>query len=266
MGKFIKRWFQAANERIHSFNERAAGTIRKATGVASVTTGVVFGGEVVLALTAGWTMIQLAEYAVAIAVFVFVGALLVAKSVAWQGSRNRVVTFVVRVGMISASLAFATFFIILAIASREDRPWSKAIHYIAHRNDLKKRFPGGFTKFAVITSNSATAGHSVLRTVESHNFEITWETATITESNPDYLTVQLSNLVLTRIDITANGTQRTPLTLHATFLWRIDRKSKTVSMNNAVSFWGYELAGCITSDTGDEVEVAIGLQKTGEFR
>jgi hypothetical protein len=165
-------------------------------------------------------------------------------------------------------------FIYLA-SHHEGKPWrritfvcgvSLALGFIAYRNlghQLEKRFPGGFVEFAVLTRGSATAGHTPIKTLTSYNLDVTWGNATISESTPTHLTLQLQNVRITRTETTPDGTRPAgTIQINGEAIWQIDRGSKLVYINNGMAFWGYALGGYLISDTDDELEVAIGLQKT----
>jgi hypothetical protein len=123
-------------------------------------------------------------------------------------------------------------------------------------------FPGGFVEFGILTSGGTTAAHKI-RMLGSHKIELTWGSATIPESTPNYLTVQLQNIRITRTETTPSGTKSTAtIQINGAAIWRINRRSKLVCINNAVNFWGYVLGGFLIADTDDEVILAIGLQKT----
>jgi uncharacterized membrane protein (Fun14 family) len=128
--------------------------------------------------------------------------------------------------------------------------------------ELKGRFPGGFATFAVLTGGSATAGHTIIRSMTSYNIDIIWGDAKITELTPTHLTLQLQNIRITRTEMTPDGTRPAgTIQINGAAIWQIDRRQKLVYINNGMAFWGYVLGGFLISDTNDELIVAIGLQQ-----
>jgi len=128
--------------------------------------------------------------------------------------------------------------------------------------ELQKLFPGGFEMFAVLRGGSATAGHTIIRGSTSYSIDITWGNATITELTPSSMTLRLQDLKIKRTETTPSGTQSAgTIQINGAAIWRIDRGTKLVYINNAMSFWGYVLGGFVISDTDDVLVVAIGLQK-----
>jgi hypothetical protein len=128
--------------------------------------------------------------------------------------------------------------------------------------ELERRFPGGFVTFGVLTGGSATAGHTIIRSSTSYNIDVTWGDAAITELTPGYLTLQLQNIRIIRTETTPSGTRPAgAVQINGVAIWRIDRGSKLVYINNAVAFWGYVLGGFLISDTDDVLVVAMGLQR-----
>jgi hypothetical protein len=129
--------------------------------------------------------------------------------------------------------------------------------------ELEKRFPGGFEAFGAITGGSATTGHTIIKSSTSYGIDVTWGNAAITELTPRSLTIQLQNLRIARTETTPSGIKPTgEININGAAIWRIDRGTKLVYINNALSFWGYVLGGYVLSDTGDVLVVAIGLQKS----
>lgn len=141
--------------------------------------------------------------------------------------------------------------------------WGIATQYRRERiTELGRRFPGGFVTFGVLTGGSATAVHTV-KSLASYNFDITWDSATITELTPKHLTLQLQNIRIARTETTPSGFMPAgKIEIRGAAIWQIDRGSKLVYINNGMSFWGYVLGGFLISDTDDELIVAIGLQNT----
>jgi hypothetical protein len=65
-----------------------------------------------------------------------------------------------------------------------------------------------------------------------------------------------------RTEITPGGTQPAgTIQINGAAVWRIDRGSKLVSINNAIAFWGYVLGGVVISDQDGVLVIAMGLQK-----
>jgi hypothetical protein len=94
----------------------------------------------------------------------------------------------------------------------------------------------------------------------SHNLDVTWGNARITELTPAYLILKLENIKITRTEMTPSGTRPAgTIQINGATIWRINRGSKLVYINNAMAFWGYVLGGDLISDTDDVLEVAIGL-------
>ncbi len=130
--------------------------------------------------------------------------------------------------------------------------------------ELQNLFSGGFETFGFLTGGSATAGHTkdIIKGSTSHNIDITWGTATITELTPGSLTLHLQNIRIMRTEITPGGTQPAgTIQINGAAVWRIDRGSKLVSINNAIAFWGYVLGGVVISDQDGVLVIAMGLQK-----
>jgi hypothetical protein len=120
---------------------------------------------------------------------------------------------------------------------------------------LEKRFPGGFEPIGIVRQQ-------IIRSSVPFSINVTWDRATITEVTPDSLTMELQNVKVTRTETTPDGgTQSGGLNMMGVNVWRINRHSKLVSINNAINFWGYVLGGYVLSDENDVIVVAIGLQK-----
>jgi hypothetical protein len=127
---------------------------------------------------------------------------------------------------------------------------------------LGSRFPGGFERFVVLKDGGALAGYQPLKSLASYNFDITWGSATIFNQTDAYLIVKLRDVTIVRTEPTPSGPKQAgTIKINGEAIWQIDRTSKVVSINNGMAFWGYVLGGYVTSDSGDEVEVAVGLQK-----
>lgn len=132
------------------------------------------------------------------------------------------------------------------------------------RTELQNLFPGGFETFGFLQSGSATTGHkeNIIKGSTSHNIDITWGSATITELTPDSLTLQLQNLRIMRRETTPGGTQPAgTIQINGAAVWRIDRGTKLVSINNALAFWGYLLGAVVIYDRDGVLVIAMGLQK-----
>ena len=105
-------------------------------------------------------------------------------------------------------------------------------------------------------------GHNIIRSPTSYSIDITWGNAAITELTSDSLTLQLQNIRITRTETTPGGTQPAgEININGAAVWRIDRGTKLVYINNAIAFWGYVLGGYVLIDTNDVLLIAIGLQK-----
>lgn len=121
--------------------------------------------------------------------------------------------------------------------------------------ELEKRFPGGFTLFGVLKSK-------IIRSSMSYSIDMIWDSATISELTPSSLTMQLQNVKITRTETTPTGAQPAgALIINGKVIWQIDRRTKLVSINNAISVWGYVIGGFVLYDTNDVLIVALGLQK-----
>lgn len=129
-------------------------------------------------------------------------------------------------------------------------------------SELDERFPGGFQTFVVVVTGSATEGHGIIRTPASDFIDVTWKSAAIKDVTPASLTLELQDVTIERTEVTPNGTQPAgKFQMHGSAIWLLDRRSKAVNINNAISFWGYVLGGLVLSDTGDVLVVAVGLQR-----
>ncbi len=134
----------------------------------------------------------------------------------------------------------------------------------AEQTELQNIFPGGFETFGFLQSGSATAGHinNIIKGSTSHNIDITWGSATITELNPDSLTLQLQNIKIMRTETTPSGTQPAgTIQINGAAIWRIDRGTRLVSINNGLGFWGYVLGAVVIYDRDGVLVIAMGLQK-----
>jgi hypothetical protein len=129
-------------------------------------------------------------------------------------------------------------------------------------SELQKRFPGGFEIFGVLTSGSATAGHTIVKTPTSYYIDVTWNNATIRDVTPASLTLELQGVRIERRELTPTGTQPGgAIQINGSAIWQVDRCAKHVYINNAMAFGGYVLGGLVLSDTGDMLVVAVGLQR-----
>ena len=134
----------------------------------------------------------------------------------------------------------------------------------AEQTELQNIFPGGFETFGFLQSGSATAGNinNIIKGSTSHNIDITWGSATIIELNPDSLTLQLQNIKIMRTETTPSGTKPAgTMQINGAAIWRIDRGTKLVSINNGLGFWGYVLGAVVIYDIDGVVVIAMGLQK-----
>jgi len=121
---------------------------------------------------------------------------------------------------------------------------------------LEKRFPGGFKTFGV------SATHNIIRDSASYGIDMTWDSATISELTASNLTMQLQNVKIIRTQTTPAGTQSAgSFVLNGKAIWKIDRRTKLVSINNAVNLWGFVIGGYVFYDKNDVLIVAVGLQK-----
>src|SRR5271157_3369207 len=108
-----RQLFTNSYEKLHSANERIAQWITTTVRI-PVKSSWVFTVEVGFFASVGWTMIQLAEYALAVAVFVFIGAILIAKSMAWNGIKGAPgITVLFRVVFVIGSILFSVFWILV---------------------------------------------------------------------------------------------------------------------------------------------------------
>jgi hypothetical protein len=131
----------------------------------------------------------------------------------------------------------------------------------ANLPELEKRFPGGFKTFAVLTGGSATAGHTIIASSTSYSIDITWESAAVSELTPSNMTLQFQNVKIIRTQTTPAGTQPAgSIVINGKSIWHMNRRTKLVSTNNAIGFWGYVIGGLVLYDTNDELIVAVGLQ------
>lgn len=134
----------------------------------------------------------------------------------------------------------------------------------AEQTQLQNLFPGGFETFGFLQSGSATAGHinNIIKGSTSHNINIIWGSAIITEINSDSLTLQLQNIRIMRTETTPSGTKPAgTIQINGAAIWRIDRSTKLVSINNGLGFWGYVLGAVVIYDSDGVVVIAMGLQK-----
>lgn len=150
---------------------------------------------------------------------------------------------------------------VININEAQSRIDTKANAAITSLQDL---YPGGFQTFGFLISDSATAGYKkdVIKGTTSHNIDITWGSATVTELTPTTVTLQLQNLRIARKETTPGGTQPAgTIQLDGAAVWRIDRGTKLVSINNGLGFWGYVLGAVVVDDADGMLVIAMGLQK-----
>ena len=134
----------------------------------------------------------------------------------------------------------------------------------AEQTQLQNLFPGGFETFGFLQSGSATAGHinNIIKGSTSHNINITWGSAIISELNFDSLALQLQNIRIMRTETTPSGTKPAgTIQINGAAIWRIDRGTKLVSINNGLGFLGYVLGAVVIYDRDGIVVIAMGLQK-----
>lgn len=74
--------------------------------------------------------------------------------------------------------------------------------------------------------------------------------------------MELQNVKIKRTQMTPAGAEPGgAFVQNGKAIWKIDRRTKLVSVNNAINLWGYVIGGCVLSDENGMLIVAVGLQK-----
>ena len=210
-------------------------------------------------------MVRFLDYVTVPMVFVAVGAILAAIGVFWAAYRANVEkteSALKRADFERQLLKKSEEIAKLQENTQRDIQTLTDVVSKANVSDLNAQFSGGFQTFGFLVARSATGEQDTIRSLTSYDVDLACDSAMISEITASNLTMQLQNPRITRAKTTPTGTQPAgAVFVNGNAIWKMDRRPKVVSINNAINSWGYVIGGYVLYDKDDVLIVAVGLQK-----